>query len=141
MATAKEEAQAERLATNAENQRKQDAFGLAEARRSAAVLEEDGVELAEETRKLHAEELKADQEIQTLNDTSVDDDALVSAAVDEELDAYVEKNVVVHGVDEAAEAPEDAAYAPEGADGEVLPIGDVSDEAEAEIEAASDDKE
>ena len=140
MATAKEEAQAERLATNAENQRKQDAFGLAEARAAAEVLKEKGTELAEETRRLHAEALKADQEIQTLNDTSVDDDALVSSAVDEELDAYVEKNVVVSGVDADAEAPEDAAYAPEGADGEVLPFGDVSDEAEAEIEAADDDE-
>jgi hypothetical protein len=109
MPTAKEEAQAQRLAQNEENQRRQDEFGYAIAKLEAD--RESGDDLAAETRRLHAEDIKRDQESQTDNDTSTPDDSLVSSAVDEELDAYVERNVVVGDVDEVGEAPEAAAYA------------------------------
>lgn len=141
MATSKEEAQAARLAQNAENQRKQDAFGYAVAKANADALDEadGGTDLAAETRRLNAEAIKADQEIQTVNDSSVDDaEALVSETVSTELEAYVEKGESAGETREAA--PEDGAYAPEGADGEVLPIGDVSEGAADEVESAKESK-
>jgi hypothetical protein len=52
MATAKEERQAEREAQNAENQRRQDEFGFAQAKAEAGVADEK--DPAGKTRKIHA---------------------------------------------------------------------------------------
>lgn len=114
MATGKEKQQAERLATNAENQRRQDEFGLAQARLFASASEGkggDGREAAAETRKLHAEDIYADQVLQTDNDSSTDDDNMVSTAVEGEgKKDYIERNVVVKDISVDAKAPGDAAY-------------------------------
>ena len=142
MPTAKEQAQAERLAQNAENQRRQDEHGYTEATRRAASYDEDGVRLAEETRRVNAESVKRDQANQDTGDETLDDDELVSEAVDEQIEEYAKTGHVTKRINAGAvRAPEDSAYRPAAEQG-VADFDDVglSDDTQAEIDAVADDE-
>lgn len=110
MGTAKEEAQAARVAQNAENQRRQDEFGYAVATHTDPAKAK-GRDLATKTRERNAEEIARDQETQTPNDDALPEDALVSTAVKGKgKKDYAEKNLVQKDLSAISIAPEARAY-------------------------------